>query len=107
MSRLQRAVEAATASIDSYDFAHAALDLYEYFWSELCDWYLEIVKPRLYDGDPDASATLLWVLEQTLALLHPVMPFVTEEIYSISAASSATTRRRCLSSTPTPRWILS
>jgi valyl-tRNA synthetase len=82
VSRLQRAVEAATASIDSYDFAHAALDLYEYFWSELCDWYLEIVKPRLYDGDPDASATLLWVLEQTLALLHPVMPFVTEEIYS-------------------------
>ena len=81
-SRLQRAIEAATVSIDSYDFAHAALDLYEYFWSELCDWYLEIVKPRLYDGDPDASATLLWVLEQTLALLHPVMPFVTEEIYS-------------------------
>ena len=82
VSRLQRAVEAATASIDSYDFAHAALDLYDYFWSELCDWYLEIVKPRLYDGDPDAAATLLWVLEQTLALLHPVMPFVTEEIYS-------------------------
>jgi len=82
VSRLQRAIEGATASIASYDFAHAALDLYDYFWSELCDWYLEIVKPRLYDGDPDASATLLWVLEQTLALLHPVMPFVTEEIYS-------------------------
>ncbi len=82
VSRLQRAIEAATASIDSYDFAHAALDLYDYFWSELCDWYLEIVKPRLYDGDPDASATLLWALEETLALIHPVMPFVTEEIYS-------------------------
>jgi valyl-tRNA synthetase len=82
VSRLQRAIEAATQSIDSYDFAHAALDLYDFFWSELCDWYLEIVKPRLYDGDPDASATLLWVLEQTLALIHPVMPFVTEEIYS-------------------------
>jgi valyl-tRNA synthetase len=82
VSRLQRAIEAAAASIDSYDFAHAALDLYDYFWSELCDWYLEIVKPRLYDGDPDAAATLLWVLEQTLALIHPLMPFVTEEIYS-------------------------
>jgi len=82
VSRLQRAIEGATASIDSYDFAHAALDLYDYFWSELCDWYLEIVKPRLYDGDADASATLLWVLEQTLALIHPAMPFVTEEIYS-------------------------
>ncbi len=52
VSRLQRAIEGATASIDSYDFAHAALGLYDYFWSELCDWYLEIVKPRLYDGDP-------------------------------------------------------
>jgi valyl-tRNA synthetase len=82
VSRLQRAIAAATQSLDSYDFAHAALDLYDYFWSELCDWYLEIVKPRLYDGDPDASATLLWVLEHTLALIHPVMPFVTEEIYS-------------------------
>jgi valyl-tRNA synthetase len=82
VSRLQRAIEAATASIDRYDFAHAALDLYEYFWSELCDWYLEIVKPRLYDGEPEATATLLWVLEQTLALIHPIMPFVTEEIYA-------------------------
>jgi valyl-tRNA synthetase len=69
-------------SIGAYDFAHAALDLYDFFWSELCDWYLEIVKPRLYDSDEDASATLLWALEQVLALAHPMMPFVTEEIYS-------------------------
>src|SRR3954447_27078108 len=81
-SRLQRAIGEVTASIERYDFAHAALDLYEFFWSELCDWYLEIVKPRLYDGDEDASATLLWALEQVLALAHPMMPFVTEEIYS-------------------------
>ena len=71
-----------TESIEAYDFSHAALDLYDFFWSEFCDWYLEIVKPRLYDGDEDASATLVWVLEQILALAHPVMPFVTEEIYS-------------------------
>ena len=81
-SRLQRAVGSVTRSIEAYDFAHAALDLYEFFWSELCDWYLEIVKPRLYDGDEDASATLLWALEQVLALAHPMMPFVSEEIYS-------------------------
>jgi valyl-tRNA synthetase len=81
-SRLQRAVRSVTESIEAYDFAHAALDLYEFFWSELCDWYLEIVKPRLYDGDEDASATLLWTLEQVLALAHPMMPFVTEEVYS-------------------------
>jgi valyl-tRNA synthetase len=81
-SRLQRAIGSVTESVESYDFAHAALDLYEFFWSELCDWYLEIVKPRLYEGDEDASATLLWALEQVLALSHPFMPFVTEEIYS-------------------------
>jgi valyl-tRNA synthetase len=81
-SRLQRAVRSVSQSIEAYDFAHAALDLYDFFWSELCDWYLEIVKPRLYDGDEDASATLLWALEQVLALAHPLIPFVTEEIYS-------------------------
>jgi len=81
-SRLQRAVRSVSESIEAYDFSHAALDLYEFFWSELCDWYLEIVKPRLYDGDEDASATLLWALEQVLALAHALMPFVTEEIYS-------------------------
>jgi valyl-tRNA synthetase len=81
-SRLQRAVRSVTESIEAYDLSHAALDLYDFFWSELCDWYLEIVKPRLYDRDEDASATLLWVLEQVLALAHPLTPFVTEEIYS-------------------------
>jgi len=82
-SRLQRAIGTVTESIEAYDFSHASLDLYEFFWSELCDWYLEIVKPRLYEEqDDDASASLLWVLEEVLALAHPIMPFVTEEIYS-------------------------
>jgi valyl-tRNA synthetase len=81
-SRLQRAIASVTESVESYDFAHAVLDLYDFFWSELCDWYLEIVKPRLYDGDDGVSATLLWGLEQVLALSHPFMPFVTEEVYS-------------------------
>jgi valyl-tRNA synthetase len=87
-SRLQRAIEAVTVELDSYDFAHATLELYRFFWSELCDWYLEIVKPRLYDGEPEVAATLLWVLEQTLALAHPTMPFVTEEIYSYLDAAA-------------------
>jgi valyl-tRNA synthetase len=81
LSRLQRAIEAVTKGLDEYDFAHAALDFYAFFWSELCDWYLEIVKPRLYDGEPVAE-NLLHVFEQVLALAHPVMPFVTEEIWS-------------------------
>jgi valyl-tRNA synthetase len=82
LSRLQRAVESVGGKLEAYDFAHAALEFYAFFWSELCDWYLEIVKPRLYDGDRDAAANLLHVLERTLALAHPMMPFVTEEIWS-------------------------
>jgi valyl-tRNA synthetase len=81
LSRLERTVELVGERIDAYDFAHAALELYRFIFSELCDWYLEIVKPRLYDGDETAAANLLHVLERTLALAHPVMPFVTEEIW--------------------------
>ena len=88
-SRLQRAIAGFEERVAAYDFSKAALDLYEFFWSELCDWYLEIVKQRLYDGDPDASATLLWALEEVLALAHPVMPFVTEEVYSYLPSTSA------------------
>ena len=71
-----------TARLDAYDFSHAVQELYRFFWSELCDWYLEIVKPRLYEGEADVSANLLHVLERFLALAHPVIPFVTEEIWS-------------------------
>jgi valyl-tRNA synthetase len=71
-----------TARLEEYDFAHAAQEGYTFFWSELCDWYLEIVKPRLYEGEEEVSVTLLWALERVLALLHPIMPFVTEEIWS-------------------------
>jgi valyl-tRNA synthetase len=81
VSRLQRLIEDIGARIDAYEFSHVALDLYAFLWSEFCDWYLEMVKPRLYEGDEAACATVLYVLEETLALLHPLMPFVTEEIY--------------------------
>ena len=91
-------------SIEAYDFSHAALDLYEFFWSELCDWYLEIVKPRLYDGDEDASATLLWALEQVLALAHPMMPFVTEEIYSYLPSRPRRRWSSIRSPRPMTRW---
>ena len=79
--RLQEAISSFADSLDEYDFSHAVLGFYEFFWSEFCDWYLEIVKPRLYDGDEDATANLLYVLDQVLRLAHPVMPFVTEEIW--------------------------
>jgi valyl-tRNA synthetase len=89
LSRLQRAIAAVTRGYEEYDFAHAALDFYAFFWSELCDWYLEIVKPRLYDGDPDAASNLLYVLRDVLALAHPMMPFVTEEIWGYAADGEA------------------
>ncbi len=93
LSRLA-CIEADTAArIEDYDFSHAALGLYDFVYGELCDWYLELVKHRLTDFDPhtpeDAetegrealAATLLYVLRQTVALAHPIIPFVTEELW--------------------------
>jgi valyl-tRNA synthetase len=82
LSRLERTIASVNERLEAYDFAHAVQEVYAFFWSELCDWYLEMVKPRLYEGEEDVSATLLWVLERILGLLHPVMPFVTEEVWS-------------------------
>jgi valyl-tRNA synthetase len=65
-----------------YDFAHAVDRLYHLTFDDFCDWYAEAIKPRLYDNDVDAQATALTALERLLALLHPVMPHVTEEIWS-------------------------
>jgi valyl-tRNA synthetase len=86
LSRLQAAKAEAQARLDGFDFAKVALGLYDFIYGELCDWYLEIVKPRLSDeADPDdrsaLAATLLHVLRETLAVAHPVIPFVTEELW--------------------------
>jgi valyl-tRNA synthetase len=86
LSRLEATIASVTAKLEAYDFAHAAAEAYAFFWSELCDWYLEIVKPRLYEEEEELSATLLYALERVLALLHPIMPFVTEEIWSYHPA---------------------
>ena len=81
LSRLERARSEINRRVESYDFAHAALALYEFVYGELCDWYLELVKPRLRAGERELEPTLLYVLTQTLAVAHPMIPFVTEEIY--------------------------
>jgi valyl-tRNA synthetase len=81
LSRLERARAEIEGRIDRFDFAHAALGLYDFVYGELCDWYLELVKPRLRAGETELQATLLHVLTQTLAIAHPMIPFVTEEIY--------------------------
>jgi valyl-tRNA synthetase len=65
-----------------YDFAGGVRLLYRLTFDDFCDWYAEAIKPRLYDGDADAQATAMGALERLLKLLHPVMPHVTEEIWS-------------------------
>jgi valyl-tRNA synthetase len=93
LSRLAQIETDTAARIESYDFSHAALGLYDFVYGELCDWYLELVKHRLPDLDraggagADArpremlAATLLYVLRRTVALAHPLVPFVTEELW--------------------------
>jgi valyl-tRNA synthetase len=83
LARLERAKAEAAQRIAEFDFSKLALGLYDFIFSELCDWYLEFVKPRLYEGDESAQATAVTVLRETLALAHPVIPFVTEEIWSL------------------------
>jgi valyl-tRNA synthetase len=84
VSRLERLTARVTELYDDFRFSFAALELYGGFWSELADWYLELAKPRLYEQDnAKVSAVLLYSLERVLRLLHPVMPFVTEEVWSL------------------------
>ena len=91
-SRIQRVTEETSASIESYRFDLASQALYDFVWNEYCDWYLELSKPMLWDEDASPSQqqgtreTLLLILEQILRLLHPLMPFITEEIWQSVAA---------------------
>ena len=86
-SRLSHTITEVRAALDAYRFDFAATRLYEFIWNEYCDWYLELTKPILSKNNPDGAAkaltrhTLLDVLEQTLRLAHPLMPFITEEIW--------------------------
>jgi valyl-tRNA synthetase len=79
LSQTQRALEGFLAE---FDFAHSMDELYHLTFDDFCDWYLEAIKGRLYDGDADARATATAALERLLKLLHPAMPHVTEEIWS-------------------------
>jgi len=85
LSRMNRMIAEVEAQLTAYRLDLAAQALYEFIWNEYCDWYLEFTKALLQDGDPAVRAatrhTLLHVLETSLRTLHPVMPFITEEIW--------------------------
>jgi valyl-tRNA synthetase len=85
-SRLAAVTRETAGLYESYEFDDVARLLYRFVWNELCDWYLEVAKTRLYSNEEgerlQASGNLLYLLEQVMTLLHPLMPFVTEEIYS-------------------------
>ena len=83
VTRLHETTASVTRSIDQYQLHEAGRQLYEFLWSEFCDWYIEAAKVRLREGsvEPAAQQTLAYVLERSLRLLHPFMPFVTEELW--------------------------
>ncbi|ROR01504.1 valine--tRNA ligase [Desulfosoma caldarium] len=92
LSRFQSVLHDVETALENYHFDQYAQSLYQFFWHEYCDWYLEVIKPDLYGEDPEAkklaqsiAATLL---KNLLILLHPVMPFVTEELYQRLSGSA-------------------
>ncbi len=82
LSRLNSTITSTTDAINEYRFADLANGLYQFFWSDLCDWYLEISKGRIKAGDATVQSILLHCLRTSLQLLHPMMPFITEEIWA-------------------------
>jgi valyl-tRNA synthetase len=82
LARIDRVRAEVEEDFSAFRFSHAAQALYRVTFDDFCDWYAEAIKPRLYAGDEDAGATALAALERLLGLLHPVMPHVTEEIWT-------------------------
>lgn len=84
LHRYNELVREVTENLDKYELGIAVQKLYDFIWDEFCDWYIELVKPRFFaDGDSNLTAqkVLTYVLSNTLKLLHPFMPFITEEIW--------------------------
>ncbi|WP_265444965.1 valine--tRNA ligase [Acetivibrio straminisolvens] len=85
LSRVNSLTKEVTENMDKYELGIALQKVYEFIWEEFCDWYIELVKPRLYDKDDEtrleAQYVLNYVLGTAMKLLHPYMPFITEEIY--------------------------
>ncbi len=80
-SRLRKIIQEINSALEQYKFYEAADKIYHFTWHEFCDWYLELSKPSLREGRNTTRAVLAQTLELTLRLLHPFMPFITEEVY--------------------------
>jgi valyl-tRNA synthetase len=81
LARLDEVTDELNAALEEYKFYEAADRIYHFIWDEFCDWYIELVKPALEQGNKMTAAVLAKVLDQILRLLHPFMPFITEEIW--------------------------
>ena len=85
LSKVNTLTKDVTENLDKYELGIALQKVYDFIWEEFCDWYIEMVKPRLYNEDDTTKAAAIWtlrtVLIQALKLLHPFMPFLTEEIF--------------------------
>ncbi len=85
LSRYNKVVKAVTENLDKFELGIALSNLYDFIWESFCDWYIELVKPRLFDKENPTAKTaqyvLTYVLSNTMKLLHPFMPFITEEIW--------------------------
>ena len=92
LSRLQELVVSVSKNLDSFDMGLAAAKLYDFLWSDYCDWYIELSKTALYSGDDNLKnnsiSVLVYVLSTVLKLLHPFVPFLTEKIMSFLDSSS-------------------
>ncbi len=83
VSRLQNAIKAITTHLEAYDLGAASRAAYDFVWSEFCDWYLEAIKPQLRVNDPRSRYVLKKVLTDIIKLLHPMIPFITAELYQV------------------------
>ncbi len=85
LSKANKVAKDVTENLDKYEIGIAADKIYNFIWEEFCDWYIEMVKPRLYNDDDETKYAALWTLQKvlidSLKLLHPYMPFITEEIF--------------------------
>ena len=85
VSKVNTLTGEVTENLDKYELGIALQKVYDFIWEEFCDWYIEMVKPRLYNEDDDTKAAAIWTLKhvliQALKLLHPFMPFISEEIF--------------------------